>query len=491
MRFSIAHVEADLPYLGRQKLYFSSGERPEDNMTIIIGKNGSGKSTLLRELHYWARKLNGKVPRFGSDKVRILENVTTSNPNYSSSQVPSRVIALSFTPFDKFPPRDDVARGGNELKPFYVYLGFKNQYGGTGSRSKLLQLIDIVVFREPERKFNNGITHVLNDIGYRPEFLVKYKLTEKFRSFYRRFNNFNGIEAQRLDLRERNAYYYSELEKNNIYSRRVEYSEQKFRTADKYGADFIKEAEPYLSEALIGHWVSNPPEIHVDLAGGKLAIVGQSTIFGPRSNDDARELELIHRLVKQGLIVLDSAEIYAKHSNSGLIDLFQLSSGELNLIVGFLGLGIYLQDGSLVLIDEPENSLHPAWQERYAELLRMAFKGFENCHFVIATHSPIILAGVSSDNACVVRLDQLPCNLNGEDFLNMASDATLVTGFGVIAPGNSYLRQVALEALTLIRVGKTNDYKFLAIQKLFRDNLSKFENNDPILKFVKAILEHP
>ena len=143
-----------------------------------------------------------------------------------------------------------------------------------------------------------------------------------------------------------------------------------------------------------------------------------------------------------------------------------------------------------MLIDEPENSLHPAWQEKYAELLRMAFKGFENCHFVIATHSPIILAGVSSDNACVVRLDQLPCNLNGEDFLNMASDATLVTGFGVIAPGNSYLRQVALEALTLIRAGKTTDYKFVAIQKLFRDNLSKFDSNDPILKFVEAILEH-
>lgn len=49
--------------------------------------------------------------------------------------------------------------------------------------------------------------------------------------------------------------------------------------------------------------------------------------------------------------------------------------------------------GGIVLIDEPELSLHPIWQVKYIDFLRDIFgeDGKMSVQFVIATHSPYIL----------------------------------------------------------------------------------------------------
>ena len=50
------------------------------------------------------------------------------------------------------------------------------------------------------------------------------------------------------------------------------------------------------------------------------------------------------------------------------------------------------EDNSLVLIDEPEISLHIAWQEDYLELL-MKICEMNHLQAVVATHSPNIING--------------------------------------------------------------------------------------------------
>lgn len=112
------------------------------------------------------------------------------------------------------------------------------------------------------------------------------------------------------------------------------------------------------------------------------------------------------------------------------------------------------------------------------------------CHFVIATHSPIILSGVAKSGSSVVRLDRLPCNLSGSDFDGVSPDASLIGGFGVVTEGNSYLRQLALEALTLIRKGEGNGQRFSFIQDLFERIFSEIPPADPIKKLAAAIIEH-
>jgi predicted ATP-binding protein involved in virulence len=72
------------------------------------------------------------------------------------------------------------------------------------------------------------------------------------------------------------------------------------------------------------------------------------------------------------------------------IALEDLSSGEQHQIVLLYELLFKLRPGSLVLIDEPEISLHVAWQEKFLDDLRdiVAITGID---VIVATHSPEII----------------------------------------------------------------------------------------------------
>ena len=76
-------------------------------------------------------------------------------------------------------------------------------------------------------------------------------------------------------------------------------------------------------------------------------------------------------------------------------DIFGLSSGEKQVVyrVGYLLRNLRGLNGGLVIIDEPELSLHPKWQEKYLQFLRDVFFTTTdvNMQFIIATHSPLLL----------------------------------------------------------------------------------------------------
>lgn len=77
-----------------------------------------------------------------------------------------------------------------------------------------------------------------------------------------------------------------------------------------------------------------------------------------------------------------------------LID--ELSSGEKTLISEILFL--YLSDikDKVILIDEPELSLHPTWQGKILKLYENYAKN-NNCQIIIATHSPLILGSAKNE----------------------------------------------------------------------------------------------
>ncbi|MFI0260261.1 AAA family ATPase [Streptomyces sp. NPDC017056] len=77
-------------------------------------------------------------------------------------------------------------------------------------------------------------------------------------------------------------------------------------------------------------------------------------------------------------------------SQSHQLSLESLSSGEQQEIVLTYGLLFREQVGTLVLIDEPELSLHVSWQNDFIpDLLKIA--GLAKLKFLVATHSPSII----------------------------------------------------------------------------------------------------
>lgn len=80
-------------------------------------------------------------------------------------------------------------------------------------------------------------------------------------------------------------------------------------------------------------------------------------------------------------------------------DINDLSSGEKQLFLRTLSIKMLEPDNSIILIDEPELSLHPKWQQRIVEVYK---KIGENNQIIVATHSPHILGSVSNENIFIL-----------------------------------------------------------------------------------------
>ncbi|MEG0022790.1 MAG: AAA family ATPase [Cetobacterium sp.] len=81
-------------------------------------------------------------------------------------------------------------------------------------------------------------------------------------------------------------------------------------------------------------------------------------------------------------------------------DINKLSSGEKQLFIRALTLKMVEAENAIILIDEPEISLHPKWQQKIVKVYENIGK---NNQVIIATHSPHILGSVSNENIRVMR----------------------------------------------------------------------------------------
>ncbi len=88
-----------------------------------------------------------------------------------------------------------------------------------------------------------------------------------------------------------------------------------------------------------------------------------------------------------------------ENSASEEFDINDLSSGEKQLFLRTLSIKMLEPNNSIILIDEPELSLHPKWQQRIIEVYK---KIGENNQIIVATHSPHILGSVSNENIFIL-----------------------------------------------------------------------------------------
>lgn len=453
--FAITSIDVALPLLGEKRLNFAPKDDKSSHITVLVGRNGTGKSTILREItmsfrqYFASQKLRSRQGLESIYAIDVSRNGQTRSLNLkldakqfrtdrdevrAADLAPAKLIALSFTPFDKFPPADDTRflSETDSKKPFYVYLGFKSEFRMT-PRGKLLRSIDQLVFDASAKASDTRVEEAFSAIGYAPVLRLSYELAQSPGSA--RFNDRSReLEPQARDLLER-------LSSSALPDPR--------------------EKAPALSFAID---------------------------FSRRDPDSAlhRDFEEIRDLTRQNALRLTS--ITLERLNGGEVELLELSSGELNLLSGFLGLAAFLEDGCLVLIDEPENSLHPEWQLRYVEMLEAVLSRYSGCHYIVATHSPLIVSGVAGRRATVLRLDQEPVEVSPESIMNASPDATLLNAFKVVTAGNNFLKQLVLEALTLIETGQHRKQRAREIATFLASLYEQMPDHDPLKRLVASVV---
>lgn len=158
------------------------------------------------------------------------------------------------------------------------------------------------------------------------------------------------------------------------------------------------------------------------------------------------ELMEYERLLRQSG-VLEEIEFFLQKDDT-VFPLREASSGELSLITSMVFLATVVHRDSVILVDEPENSLHPKWQREYVELL-MSIVEYEEPTVVIATHAPLVVSAASTEHKRhrieVVRLGMSGEEMLGADVGNV--EKLLVEAFDTVTPANHYLSESVVDLI--------------------------------------------
>ncbi|MFK0278626.1 AAA family ATPase [Ensifer sp. NPDC090286] len=156
-----------------------------------------------------------------------------------------------------------------------------------------------------------------------------------------------------------------------------------------------------------------------------------------------------------------------------IIELKSASSGELALISSLVFLITNNRPKPLVLIDEPENSLHPVWQRDYISRVLTALE-YRNASIVIATHAPLIVTGALAAFKNVVSVYQMRSALPEPLSLMVASaggssiEEILWRAFEVITPANHFVSAELMDLVSKVEGGDVSKQAAMNIVKTMR-----------------------
>lgn len=477
--------------------YCADYDSSESNhCTIIIGKNGTGKSRLLSEIcrMFASMESNGRINRSknkSTDHERFIPEIAKMwyslddvgvqlsffdrkfqeclKNNINVDQInavptPRKVIATTITPFDKFPIGQrplPLTKQGDAKKVMYRYLGSKNNVGQLSSTGQLSRVIESLMFASEKKRCEIvRLNKVFDFLGYHPNITVNYDfrfrksaieesdlLTEKVHS---------GEELLRLaggDLRRKYAFE-SELSKNPHFPQEI-----------------VNALRAVVGSVEVGRTCT----IELDLESG---------YFRSGSLDIFRDVLFLR---KHGLLSLSDLRLTKATSNEK-VSIRDASSGEQAIVLTFLGIASEIEDSSLIIIDEPEISLHPEWQEKFVGLLTSTFAEYRGCHFILATHSPLLLSKIDSKGATVVTMDDHIIK-GAKELSNKSADYQLAEVFGTPGYRNEYLAREGLSALRLASKRQFNAPEFIEKMALLRRLRPQLDDEDPVAQLADALVK--
>ena len=418
----------------------------QNTCTVIVGKNGVGKSRILTNI----AKAGVKQAEFQG----LFDIYPDRDP---------LVIAISTSPFDKFP---SPLRSRRKDRGSYRYVGMRGE--GMYSPSSAISLISSAsrgLLTKILREDNNvNFLEVFKALSFLPKVDFVFKPA------------FFKIDQSEIERRSKSAPYFSVITPDG---------EDGFLVDSRYENTFRELSTEEKSE--VAYAISNVSRFF----NARKAFVLEVDFHKNLALLDSQEarpyiINSIIILMNIGLVRLTDVLLYK--IDYGELSLKRASSGEQCLVVLMLGIAGHIRDGSLVLIDEPEISLHPRWQEKFMPLLMSSFSKYKNCQFVVATHSPQIVARVGTDQSFILSL---PGNAlhDAKDFHNKSADFQLAELFD--APGlmNEYISRVGFNLIAKIRSRGLIDNEIENDFSKLIDLKINLASDDPVMNLIISIEE--
>jgi predicted ATP-dependent endonuclease of OLD family len=162
------------------------------------------------------------------------------------------------------------------------------------------------------------------------------------------------------------------------------------------------------------------------------------------------------------------------------------SSGEKHFIFTMINLISTIEDDSLILIDEPELSLHPKWQMKYIRLLKNITNEFKTSHCILASHSHFMVSDLAPDSSSLVSLQKIIDNgiesrvskLIPYDTYSWSAENILYDVFKLRTTRNSYFEHDLTNLLKMVSDRSTDTKNIFELQKKLEKYV--FNESDPV-----------
>lgn len=484
--------------------------------TVLIGANGVGKSQILRIIADIIEDLNNRTKSktiivgkikfnyemvfLSNDKTYILthfrkieiekngkpvtrvsliinefdyknDRILNETPvKLVSNLLPTNIVVLSYLVNDKFRFQS------RQLSDFYTYLGLRDTPSSARTRSFSNRVISFIINELLETKNSSFIKRVIKLIDYDENYLeIKYK------------------------LRYKNTFFKGDLTEDKLKKLFKNWKSFSKRKSEPYSVIFFKSLVEKRPEDL-----KNIVKLINGIARDSLYNLStDDRFFINILSEDTwdKYIEHLDTILKLDLIEQSSIRFKKKSRNVSeeSIDLANFSSGEFHLFTSYIALKATVKSGSLILIDEPEISLHPNWQMKYINDLKDFFSEdvYSGCHFLIATHSHFLISDLKDDTSEIVKLDRdikgnlIPTRIKMDTY-GLSAEEILLTVFKTPSTRNYYLAELVGNTIELMA------HKELTIEqnKIYQSNLSTLKkmklslrSSDPLKSVIEKILE--
>ena len=214
---------------------------------------------------------------------------------------------------------------------------------------------------------------------------------------------FSALQSYNLYRKNGNDYYRNQIAKRFDIPPKIIYvpAENKFEEIQTYSTTLSKE---YKFINTINSNVIRDIPSYIATRRNYLATIEEDLTMKEVTNKVVNEINGIFSILEldvklKGFSKDEKTMPIFENSAGEEFDINDLSSGEKQLFLRTLSIKMLEPKNSIILIDEPELSLHPKWQQKIIEVYK---KIGENNQIIVATHSPHILGSVSNENIFIL-----------------------------------------------------------------------------------------
>lgn len=496
--------------LGEKDILFFNPEDKgnEPYTTIIIGINGSGKSQILRFITDLFREVEsiskGSYERYtsgnyyleyflGKDEYAITNNPVLFQSKFPSKErifrngvpvsiseftMPSNLIVTSVLLNDSFPFFK------SKQESFYQYLGIRRSPSVAGTRTQLTKAVENLlnsIIQQPG--YNDFLKKLLDFLELDSQLIISYNPRYKERYFTGNLSliKFNDYFENWVNYGRFSKPYYLPFYSKLTSDEKIEIV--KFLNSISNKLKYIRGKRSGLLEIEI---IDNPEASYILTMAKKLHSL--DIISFPEIK--------IRKGVSEKLI--GNKLNFQNYGQAFGFPISSSSSGENHLLSSFLGILSKIQHSAIILLDEPEISLHPNWQMKYINFLKLVFKEFTSCHFIIASHSHFIVSDLKPDSSTIISLqknletgkfDSVPITSNTYGW---SAEEILLSVFKTPSSRNYYLTNKLEEIFELISKEPTKERieiikdRVLQLKKL---DLTGINEQDPLKEILQTLFK--